>query len=201
MTTEVTALGTSAPTPTLPLSEVGWRTDVLERLVQVLELLHAALDHLRTGGRGSKGAASCAASWGGSCGGRYAAAAAAPAVVLQATASQGTDGWLRRGFPCKTCPCGSSCWQGGNVMTGLAARCWSTAALWCAGTCTASARSRSPAPEVKGRLESAGVGLWAAGQPHLLDDRADILGYERALLGVALHLHRSHQRAKPQRGV
>ena len=40
----------------------------------------------------------------------------------------------------------------------------------------------------------------AAGQPHLLDDRADILGYERALLGVALHLHRSHQRAKPQTG-
>jgi len=58
------------------------------------------------------------------------------------------------------CPCGSSCWQGGGVMAGLAARCWSTAALWCAGTCTASARSRSPAPEVKGRLESAGVGLW-----------------------------------------
>ena len=37
---------------------------------------------------GSKGAASCAASWGASCGGRYAAAPAAPAAVLQATASQ-----------------------------------------------------------------------------------------------------------------
>ena len=144
----------------LPLSEVRWRTDVLKRLVQVLELLHAALDHLRTGGRGSKGAASCAASWGRKLRGSLRGCCGCSGSGAPGDGLAGTDGWLRRGCPCKNCPCGSSCWQGGNVMTGLAARCWSTAALWCAGTCTASARSRSPAPEVKGRLESAGVGLW-----------------------------------------
>ena len=97
----------------------GLRTDVLEGLVQVLELLHAALDHLRTGGGGGGlregGGGGGGVGEGGAAGGAVGGGGAGKRVVELASAAQavrekksappppagrGRHGWGGHGLGC-----------------------------------------------------------------------------------------------------
>ena len=140
---------------------------------------------------GSKGAVSCAASWGASCGGSYAAAAAARAAVLQATASQVQMAGSVEASRAKTARAAAAAgravasWLGWSHVVGpLRHFGVLVRARHQHGLDRLLQRSRDA-------LRALAWACGAAGQSHLLDDRADILSYERALLGVALHLHRS----------